>query len=437
MYVLADCNNFFVSCERVFRPDLEGRPVVVLSGNDGCVVSRSNEAKALGIKMGVPLFKIRDLVSKEGVVCFSSNFELYGDLSARVMRTLARFADRIEQYSIDEAFLSFDDAVYPAEKLKTLSEHIVSEIRYGIGIPISLGIAPSRTLAKIASKYAKRYAGYHGACLIDTDDKRRKALADFAIDDVWGIGRRSVKKLYAAGIHTALDLADADSDLALNMMHKPGLQTWQELNGQDVCRIDELVQHLTITRSRTFAKAITTLPAMEAYVADFLSACANKLRRQGSYCSDIILFALPSRFMDNPGAEQFYAADVDIFHNTGGIYTNIHLAVPTNVTAELLEHVLKVLRGSFVNGYPYKRAGVILTGITDASTFQTQLFDERDRNRDNLLQSTIDKLNSRHGKNTIRLATQLKTDEDKAKLHNEYLSPCYSTRLTDIITVKC
>lgn len=438
MYALADCNNFFASCERVFRPDLEGKPVMVLSGNDGCVIARSNEVKALGIKMGTPLFQIRELVEQEHINCFSSNFELYGDLSARVMHLLSRYTDQLEQYSIDEAFLHFDDSMLTAEQQVKQARQIVREIRQGIGIPVSIGIAPSRTLAKIASKYAKQYAGYRGACMIDTTEKRLKALSTFPIEDVWGIGRRSVKKLHTAGINTALDFASHQSEFALNLMHKPGLDTWQELNGQDVIRTDELAQHLSITRSRTFAAPVTDIKTMEAFIADFCATCARKLRSQNSLCSDIIIFALPSRFSYSlPKENSIFMPDSGVYDNFGGIYQNIHLPVPTNTTSELLEYVLRTLRKNFIEGYSYKRAGIVLHNISDATAMQQQLFDTRDRQRDSQLQQTIDRLNRQMGRNTIRVATQLKTEQQADKLRSEHLSPCYSTRLSDIITVKC
>lgn len=191
-YALCDCNNFFVSCERVFRPDLVGKPVVVLSGNDGCVVSRSNEAKALGIKMGEPWFEVTKRIEDEAMLtAFSSNFSLYGDLSSRVMSILAKHTPRLEQYSVDEAFLHCDHM--PVEQLKAYYEQVVKQVRKWVGIPISIGIAPTKTLAKIASKYAKQYAGYNGVCIIDTEQKRQKALQGFAIEDVWGIGRQAQK----------------------------------------------------------------------------------------------------------------------------------------------------------------------------------------------------------------------------------------------------
>ncbi len=212
MYALADCNNFFVSCERVFRPDLWDKPVLVLSGNDGCVVSRSNEVKALGIKMGTPLYQIKDLVEKHHIACFSSNFSLYGDLSSRVMSLLRNHTTRFEQYSIDEGFITIDHI--PPKERKTYCEHIVREIYQGTGIPISMGIAPSKTLCKVASKYAKKFKGYHGACIIDSEGKRLKALEKFEIGDVWGIGRSANAKLTALGITTALQFSSQKNPTA-------------------------------------------------------------------------------------------------------------------------------------------------------------------------------------------------------------------------------
>lgn len=437
MYALADCNNFFVSCERVFRPDLEGKPVVVLSGNDGCVIARSNEVKALGVKMGAPLFKIRDLVKQHNIVCFSSNFELYGDLSSRVMRILSHYSDRCEQYSIDEAFLYFDDNRSPAN-LQKLARQIVVEIRRGIGIPVSIGLAPTRTLAKVASKYAKKYAGYKGACLIDTDDKRIKALSQFEISDVWGIGRRYSTRLQKASIRTALDFANQSSEFARNLMHLPGLRTWQELNGFDAVKVDELARHLTITRSRTFARHVTDLPTLESYIADFCSSCARKLRQQKSVCAGMLVFALPSRFETIlPSSGVLVDEQKATLTSGGGIFAEVRLPVPTDLTAELLEYALAALRARFVGGYPYKKAGVILQNILPANSQIERLFDERDRQKEQRLQKVVDSLNEKRGKNTVILASQVKTEQMKDKLQSRMLSPCYSTRWSDLITVKC
>ena len=421
MYGLADCNNFFVSCERVFRPDLEGKPVVVLSGNDGCVVSRSNEAKVLGIPMGAPLYQIRELVEREGVTCFSSNFALYGDLSDRVMSVLRAHTMRFEQYSIDEAFLQLDHVPY--EEQKKFCEDLVRQIRKGIGIPVSIGIASSRTLAKIASKYAKTYIGYRGACSIRTEDQRQKALSTFKIGDVWGIGRRSRAKLEVMGIKTALDFAHKTPDFAQNVLHKQGLLTWQELNGLDVMDLGEIVGKQSITTSRTFATAIMDLALLEQQIANFCDHCAQQLRAQHSVCSQMIIYAHTSRFRQN--IEQQYLSEV------------VTLPVATASSQELVNYALKALRRSYKQGLPYKKAGVILLKITPDNVQVQDIFDTRDRERDKRLQAAMDKINSLYGKRSILLGPQLDASQGEKVYIAEHKSPLYTTDWSSIITVKC
>lgn len=423
MYALCDCNNFFVSCERVFRPDLERKPVVVLSGNDGCVVSRSNEAKALGIPMGAPLYQIKGLVEKEGVTCFSSNFALYGDLSARVMNILRSHTTRFEQYSIDEGFISVDHI--PADQQKAYCEQVVRQIRKGVGIPISIGIAPSKTLAKVAGKYAKKYPGYHGVCEIRTDEQRRKALADTKIGDVWGIGRKARTKLEAAGIHTALEFANQLPEFAQNVLHKPGLMTWQELNGQDVITVSSLPQKQSITTSRTFATAITDLPLLEQQIANFCDHCARELRLQHSVCQQVLIYAHTSRFRTD--IEQQYLSEL------------ITLPVPTSSTQELLQYALATLRKSFKPGVLYKKAGVILMKIQPDTAIAQDIFDIRDRERDTRLQKALDHINNRHGKRAVVQGVQMlscKSHEEPLVYKQEHKSPLYTTDLRDIITLK-
>lgn len=421
MYALADCNNFFVSCERVFRPDLQGRPVVVLSGNDGCVVSRSNEAKQIGIKMGVPLYQIRDLVQKTGTVYFSSNFSLYGDLSSRVMSLLSAHTEHLEQYSIDEAFLDLSH-VAPAEQ-KAYAEQLVQKILRGVGIPISIGIASSKTLAKVASKYAKKYPGYHGACCIADEVARKKALADFPIGDVWGIGRRSQEKCQRIGIKTALDYANLGEVQVKNIFNLPGWRTWRELNGFDEIRFSEVEEKQSITQSRTFAESVSDRAALEKYLADFTSSCADKLRRQHSVCRQLAFFVETSRFR------------TDIPQKV--IYQTITFPVPTNLTAESVGSVLAEFRAQYEPGYLFKRAGVVLLSISSDAQVQQRLFDVRDRQRDERLQKAIDSVNARYGKKAIIVATQVSNAATDGMLRSEHLSPCYSTNIRDIITLKC
>ena len=418
MYALCDCNNFFVSCERVFRPDLEGKPVVVLSGNDGCVVSRSNEAKKLGIKMGTPFFQMEALAKKEGVTAFSSNFSLYGDLSSRVMSILAKHTPRLEQYSIDEAFLHCNHM--PVHELKPYYEQVVKQIRKWVGIPVSIGLAPTKTLAKIASKYAKQYPAYNGVCIIDTDEKRQKALQGFAIEDVWGIGRQAQKKLAAANIKTAWDFAQQLPIFAKNLLHKPGLQTWQELNGTDCIDITDRPERQSISQSRTFQTGISDRATIEKALVDFMSYCAEKMRKQGSVCQQFTVYAHTSRFAEK---------DMQVIHQV------VTLPFPTSITTELIGYMLAALRKQW-KPYPYKKAGVVLMNLSSADNAQQMPFDERPKERDERLQKAIDHINNQYGKTAVKIATQV-LSTDKPLTKKEKLSPCYTTNIRDIITLKC
>ena len=419
MYALCDCNNFFVSCERVFRPDLEGKPVVVLSGNDGCVVSRSNEAKALGIKMGIPYFQIEAMAKKKGVTAFSSNFSLYGDLSSRVMSILAKHTPRLEQYSVDEAFMHCNHM--PTDELKTYYEQVVKQVRKWVGIPISIGIAPTKTLAKIASKYAKQYPGYHGVCIIDTEEKRQKALQGFAIEDVWGIGRQAQKKLAAANIQTAWDFAQQLPIFAKNLLHKPGVQTWQELNAVDCIDITDRPERQSMSQSRTFQTGISDRATIEKALVDFMSYCAEKMRKQGSVCQQFIVYAHTSHF-----AEQ----DTHVIHQV------VTLPIPTAITSELVRHMLVALRRQW-RAYPYKKAGVVLMNLSPAANQQQVLFDERPRERDERLQKAIDNINRQYGKPAVKIGTQILATDAKPLTKKEKLSPCYTTNIREIMNVKC
>ena len=408
-----------MSCERVFRPDLEGKPVVVLSGNDGCVVSRSNEAKALGIKMGIPYFQIEAMAKKKGVTAFSSNFSLYGDLSSRVMSILAKHTPRLEQYSVDEAFMHCNHM--PTDELKTYYEQVVKQVRKWVGIPISIGIAPTKTLAKIASKYAKQYPGYHGVCIIDTEEKRQKALQGFAIEDVWGIGRQAQKKLAAANIQTAWDFAQQLPIFAKNLLHKPGLQTWQELNAVDCIDITDRPERQSISQSRTFQTGISDRATIEKALVDFMSNCAEKMRKQGSVCQQFIVYAHTSRF-----AEQ----DTHVIHQV------VTLPIPTAITSELVRHMLVALRRQW-RAYPYKKAGVVLMNLSPAANQQQVLFDERPRERDERLQKAIDNINRQYGKPAVKIGTQILATDAKPLTKKEKLSPCYTTNIREIMNVKC
>ena len=417
MFALADCNNFFVSCERVFRPDLRDKPVVVLSGNDGCVVARSNEVKRLGIKMGVPFYQIQNEVRKYGIVHFSSNFALYGDLSSRIMRILSRYTDDLMQYSIDEAFLDMSHLTSSEELIRTCRA-IREEVLRGIGVPLSLGIAPTKTLCKVAADFAKHYEKYYGVCIIDSEEKRRKALSLYPIEEVWGIGRQSAAKLHQAGIKTALDFAEHSELFARNLLHKAGWEVWRELNGDACVETREQPMKQTITYSRTFAHPVTERALLEQAMSEFCANAALKLRKQHSVCRQMVVFAHASRFNneDLPAISQTVTF-VQHVANTG----------------EMLERLLQVVRSGWQDNVPYKRAGVILMGIEPAANTQLQLFDERNRERDNRLQQAIDKVNAHFGKNTVRQAVFM---QGKQKLYEVgQKSPEYTTNFREIMTL--
>jgi len=417
VFALADCNNFFVSCERVFRPDLRDKPVVVLSGNDGCVVARSNEVKRLGIKMGVPFYQIQNEVRQYGIVHFSSNFSLYGDLSSRIMRILSHYTDDLMQYSIDEAFLDLSHLT-TSEELVSTCRAIRREILRGIGVPLSFGIAPTKTLCKVAADYAKHYDGYHGVCIIDSDDKRRKALSGIPIGDVWGIGRQNSAKLTRSGIRTALDFADHSEMFARNLLHKTGWETWRELNANPCIITREQPMKQSITYSRTFKHGVKDRALLEQAMGEFCANAALKLRKQHSVCRQMVVFAHASRFNNEP---QPFISDTVTFLQ------------PTANTSEMLERLLYVVRIQWREGVAYKRAGVILMGIEPAAGQQQSLFDERDRERDNRLQTAIDKVNAHFGRNTIKQAVYMQQGEKLFETGQK--SPEYTTNFREIMTL--
>lgn len=420
MFALCDCNNFFVSCERVFRPDLQHTPVVVLSGNDGCVVARSNEVKRLGIKMGVPFYQIKEQVDKYGIVHFSSNFSLYGDISSRIMRLLSRKTDDLQQYSIDEAFL---DLSYCSDtgQARAICEQLRADILKGIGVPVSFGIAGTKTLCKVASHYAKKFAGYRGVCVIATEEQRIKALSQYPIDEVWGIGRQSTAKLHGFGIQTALDFASRPGSFALTHLHQPGLDTWRELNGEDCISIRELPEKQSITCSRTFAHGVTDRTLLENALSMFCANVAEKLRKQHSVCNQMIVFAHTSRF-----GEQISA-----------IHATVTFQTATSTTQEMTDALLRVVRQQWQANTPYKRAGVILTAISPDNGIQTSLFDTRDRERDSRLQKTLDSINKKAGKHAVGFTPQIATQRSRELYDVGAKSPAYTTRLPEIITLHC
>lgn len=415
MYGLVDCNNFYASCERVFNPSLNGKPVVVLSNNDGCVIARSNEAKALGIKMGIPAYQIKNLVSSHGVAVFSSNYTLYGDMSGRVMSMLAELSPEIEVYSIDEAFVNLDGI----RDLESIGRKMVSGVTRGTGIPVSLGVAPTKTLAKIANKFAKKYPAYDQLCIIDSEEKRIKALQLTEIGDVWGIGRRQAAKLQKQGIKTAYDFTRLSGAWVRKNMTVVGERTWKELHGISCIDMENAPPaKKQICTSRSFGKMLTDIDTISEAIASHASTCAKKLRKQQSYAASLMVFIHTNNFRED--LPQYWKNTV------------IHLPVPTNDTQEIVRYALAGLRTIYLNGYQYKKAGVIITEITEGA--QLGLFDLVDRDKRERLMQAVDKINGEHGHN-IKLAVQ--GTGRGWKLKQEQLSGHYTTNLNQIIDIKC
>jgi DNA polymerase V len=419
MYALVDCNNFYASCERAFNPSLNGVPIVVLSNNDGCVIARSNEAKVLGIPMGEPAFKMKEVIEQHNMAVFSSNYTLYGDMSARVMRTLSTFVPQMEVYSIDEAFLNLQG--FEHLDLAAFGRKIVRTTTKNTGIPVSIGIAPTKTLAKVANKYAKKYKGYKGACVIDTDEKRIKALQKFDIGDVWGIGRRYSKTLEYYGIHTAYDLTQRSASWVRKNLTVVGERMWNELWGIPCIELDHQPSaKKQICTSRSFGSKLTEFSDLAEAVANHAASCAAKLRHQHSCAAGMLVF-----IMTNPFSER----DPQYVNSR-----HLTLSMPTSETSEIIGHARSLLQEVFRFGFAYKKAGVIITEIVPDAPIQADLFDTVDRNRQKQLMRTIDAINDGLGTNKVRSAAQ--GYGKKWKLKNEKLSPCYTTRMSDIIEVK-
>ena len=418
MFGLLDCNNFYASCERVFNPSLNGVPVVVLSNNDGCVIARSAEAKALGIPMGEPAYKLKELIEQHHVAVFSSNYVLYGDMSGRVMSILSSFVPEMEVYSIDEAFLHFDG--FEKIDLKEYGTKIVQTVTRGTGIPVSLGVAETKTLAKAANRFAKKYPAYKGVCIIDSDEKREKALKLLAIEDVWGIGRRISKKLHYYSINTAWDFTQRSKSWIRHTLGVNGERTWLELRGVPCLEMDRPASKKSICTSRSFGERLTTYEPVAEAVANFAASCAEKLRRQRSQAAVLMVFLHTNPFAEN---QPQYSNQVVV-----------QLPVPTSDTPELIRYALKGLKSIFAEGYRFKKAGVIVSEITPERPMQLNLFDERDREKFQKVMLVMDNLNASYGRQKVKIAAQ--GFDRKWKLKNEKLSPCYTTRLADVVEVK-
>lgn len=421
MFALVDCNSFFCSVEKVFHPGLDGRPVCVLSSNDGCIVALTPEAKAVGLHRGDPIFKMKDIVEKHQVILFSTNMPLYAAMSRRVTSILRLSVHHVENYSIDESFCD----------LKSFGEHfdltkLMREVRQRIklwtDIPVSIGIAPSKTLAKMGSKFAKQYQGYRGVCMIDTEEKRRKALEIFALSDVWGIGRRTLEVLNYYGIHTPLQFADKKESWVRAHFHQPGVQTWMELNGIPCIDTSEVIRNQNICTSRSFGDMVSDLPSLKASVASFASSCANKLRGQQSLCQSVTVFVSSNSFR----------TDLPQYGNAATVL----LPTPTADTLEINKAAMQCLESVYLPGIMYKKSGVLLGKISPAYPAQMELFNSpvRRMRRENLMHA-LDDINQRYGAKTLHLAVE-DCGHQPWHVKCEHRSPNYLTDINEILTIR-
>ncbi len=414
-----DCNSFFVSCERAFRPDLWHTPVVVLSNNDGCVCSMSAEVKSLGIKRGDPYYKFKDLASANGVVCFSGNHHLYSDMSRRVMSTLRSIVPYVEVYSVDDAFFELERTDYA-----DFGSYVKRKIWRDTCIPVSVGVAPTKTLAKIASHFAKRYPAYNGVAVIDSIEKARKAMALVPVENVWGIGRKLSARLRNINIRTALQLADMTENMAKTIFNVVGQRTWRELNGEPCIAYEPgEADKQSITASRSFSKDIYELASLREAMSVFAAIVARRLRRQRSRCRELSVFIATNRFhTDEP---QRFASEHATFSEA------------SCDTLEITSAALSALERVYESGYGYKRAGIVLTDITNGESWQMGLFTgPNERERSVRLMRALDKINSGVvGHDLIHVAS-MPSAGINGMVRNEHGSRLYSTRMTDIITVK-
>lgn len=425
MVGLIDCDNFFCSCERVFRPDLADKPIVVLSNNDGCIVARSKEVKAMGIRDCMPYFQLLEQYPNSGIVAFSSNYTLYGDMSARIMAILRESVPDVIQYSIDEAFLDLQGMEHM--DLKSWGEVLCRKVLKCTGMPVSLGIAPTKTLAKMASKYAKKYPAYNKCCVIGNDEQREKALRLFPVGDVWGIGRRITRTLEYFGIQTAYDFTQKSKSWIRSKFHVTGERTWAELRGESVIDVDGLdgVEKKTIVTSRSFPSMLSEIEDVKSHVANYAARCALKLRRQNSVCSLVTVFIQSNHFRE----------DLEQYDNSA----SYSFMTATNTTTEIVNVALKMLDTIFHKGIYYKRAGIMVSGISPANAVQPDLFtfnpERRKKYQD--ISTAVDIINRRIGADTVVLGAQQyreKGEDGKSikfvnAIRRAMKSPDYSTRL--------
>ena len=416
MYAILDCNSFYASCERVFKPYLIGKPIVVLSNNDGCVIARSEEAKPF-VPMGAEAFKYKSVFESNNINVFSSNYSLYGDLSTRVMNILSSFCPEIEVYSIDEAFFKVD--FIANDDLEAYVLNIKQTIEKWVGIPVSIGVAKSKSLSKVANKIAKKYeVKTKGVYVINSEEQRIKALKWTKVENVWGIGRGIYKKLKEIQVNTAYEFTLLSDDLVKHKFSIVGLRLKKDLLGNSVIGFEELKDKQNISTTRTFENAIKQYEPIKERVATFANACAEKLRKQHCESTCIYVFLKTSK----------YAEEI---RNVGVV---INLPYATNSSITICNFAISGVQQLFKIGYNYKKAGVIVMGIKPEKDHQFSLFEDENPKHKSLMR-VIDSINLKYNTPKIKIANQ---DLDKTwKMKQEYLSPRYTTAINEIIEIKC
>lgn len=413
LFFLVDCNSFFVSCERVFNPKLLGKPVVVLSSNDGCVVARSKEAKLLGIPMGAPAFEYQKLFKDRGVFVYSSNFTLYGDISERVMEVLQQFSPDFEIYSIDEAFL-----MIAAEDPLSIAREIRQRVLRWTGIPVSVGIAPTKTLAKVANHVAKKEEKHGGVYLLQDPKEIDQTLANFPLGDIWGIGHNLSRRLKGQGIHTPLQLKNSADSWIQKCYSVVLLKTALELRGISCLPLDEVEEsNKSITCSRSFGTPVTTLNQLEEAISNYIAKAAEKLRRQELCASYITVYLTTSPFIENP------------YSNSA----SISLPEATDYTPHLITLAKKGIQAIFKEGYSYKKVGVILNDLSSKSSHQPDLFCEPTPDRSKAM-DVLDQINEAYGRNALQFAAE--GIEKPWKMRRSHTSARFSTHWKELLTVR-
>ncbi len=419
MFALVDCNNFYASCERVFNPNLRNTPIAVLSNNDGCVIARSDEAKALGLPMGAPAFKYEAFFKQHNITVCSSNYPLYGDMSARVMNILAQFTPDVEVYSIDEAFLAFDG--FNNYDLNQYGKNIRKRILQWTGIPTCVGFAPTKALSKIANKIARKFPKETGGVyVIDTEEKRIKGLKWTKIGAVWGIGNRLEKRLLAKGCYTAFDFTQLSDDWVRKTLSITLWRLKKDLEGISKIELDDTSKSKKmIATTRSFENTYTDLSDLRERITTFASSCSEKMRAQHSLCHVVTVFIKSDRH--KTAHEQYRASKTVVF------------SFPTNSSLSINKAALAALQEIYKPHIRYKKAGVIVSGLVPELNHQLNFF-EHENPKHAALMKTIDSLNRRFHSDKIKLGSQDLTRT--WKMRQQHLSPKYTTNIDDIIVIK-